>query len=255
MVHIRERVVRSLKIRLTGVYFLGEKMKITNPFKGMTAFEIVLFTASLVAVVVSFIFSPSKNYLNLAASVIGVIAIMFVAKGHVFGQILTVVFSVCYGIISYFFRYYGEMITYLALSAPMAVGAIIVWIKNPYKQTSEVKIRKLTKLNVILTFVISIAVTVAFYFILKALNTNNLIFGTISVFTSCIAATLVILRSPYYGLGYAINDLVLIVLWALATTEDLSYIPMICCFAMFFIDDIYGFVNWRKMLRRQEKDS
>ncbi len=229
-------------------------MKIKNPFKGMTVFEIILLAVSIVTVTVSYILSPSKNYLNLVASLIGAVAIIFVAKGNVLGQILTVIFAVFYGIISYRFRYYGEMITYLALSAPMAVAAVISWIKNPYKQTAEVKIRKLTKSNVMVILVLSIAVTVAFYFILKALNTANLIFSTVSVFTSFLAASLVFLRSPYYGLGYALNDLVLIVLWALATVEDLAYVPMICCFAIFLIDDIYGFVNWRKMLKRQEKN-
>ena len=61
-----------------------------------------------------------------------------------------------------------------------------------------------------------------------------------------------IYRSPYYALAYAINDLVLIVLWTLASLADISYVPMVACFVMFFANDIYGFINWQKMKRKQK---
>ena len=51
-------------------------------------------------------------------------------------------------------------------------------------------------------------------------------------------------------MGYAANDLVLIILWILAAIEETSYISGIVCFAAFLANDIYGFINWRKM----EKD-
>lgn len=221
----------------------------------MTKFEIILYATSLIVVTASFIASPSMDYLTLVGSLIGVTALIFVAKGHVFGQILTVVFAVFYGIISYFFRYYGEMITYLALSAPIAIASIISWLKHPYKKSAEVAVKRLTKKNILFLSISSVAVTVAFYFILKALGTANLIFSTISVFTSFVAAFLTFLRSPYYGIGYAANDIVLIVLWALATAENLAYLPMIFCFVMFLINDIYGFINWTRMKKRQENNS
>lgn len=67
---------------------------------------------------------------------------------------------------------------------------------------------------------------------------------TVSVATSFIAASL-------YGLGYAANDIVLIIMWIMATVDDPSYLPMIVCFLVFFINDCYGFINWRKIRQRQ----
>ena len=78
-------------------------------------------------------------------------------------------------------------------------------------------------------------------------------FSTISVTTSFLAAFLTFLRSPLYALGYAANDIVLIVLWVLATMGDKDYLPMIICFIIFLINDIYGYVSWRKMEKDQEK--
>jgi len=56
------------------------------------------------------------------------------------GQILTVIFAVFYGIISFFFTYYGEMITYLFMTSPMAILAAIEWYRNPFKKSKEVKV-------------------------------------------------------------------------------------------------------------------
>ncbi len=227
-------------------------MKITNPFKDLTKFERILWTFSMAMVIISFAFSDG-GYLEAIASLIGVTALIFVAKGYVLGQILTVAFSVFYGIISFFFSYYGEMITYLFMTAPMAVMSIISWVKHPYKGTKEVEITHLTPKKSAVMSALTIIVTVIFYFILKYLNTANLLFSTISVTTSFIAVYLTFLRSPYYALGYAANDIVLIVLWILASMENISYLPMVVCFVMFLVNDLYGFYNWRKMRKRQEK--
>lgn len=227
-------------------------MKLKNPFRDLTKFELRLWLVSMVVVAASFLLSPAKDYLTLTASLIGVTALIFVAKGYVLGQILTVIFAVFYGIISFYFTYYGEMITYLCMTAPMAIVATIEWIKNPYQQSAEVKVAPLTAQKLTVLCVLTVLVTIAFYFILGALNTANLLISTVSVTTSFLASGLTFLRSPYYALAYAANDIVLIILWILASMVDISYLPMILCFVMFFANDIYGFVNWRRMEKKQK---
>lgn len=226
-------------------------MKISNPFRDLTKFELCLWIFSMVMVLASFAFSEG-GYLEAIASLIGVTALIFVAKGYVLGQILTVAFSVFYGIISFFFGYYGEMITYLFMTAPMAVMAIISWVRHPYKDSKEVEVSHLSVKKIVVMIILTAAVTGAFYFILGALGNANLVVSTISVTTSFIAVYFTFLRSPYYALGYAANDIVLIVLWVLASMENISYIPMAVCFVMFLFNDLYGFYNWRKMRKRQE---
>jgi len=223
-------------------------------WKYFSAGEKLLWFVSVIAVTVSFAVFDRENYLNLSASLIGVTSLIFIAKGNPAGQILSVVFSALYGAISYFCAYYGEMITYLGMTAPMAIAAVIVWLKNPYKgKRTEVKVNKTGKKDWILLTIFTVAVTVAFYFILKTLGTANLIVSTVSVATSFAAVFLTFRRSPFYAVFYALNDLVLIVLWSLAAVNDLSYISVIACFAAFFINDIYGFLNWRRMAKRQKE--
>ena len=228
-------------------------MKIKNPFNDLTGFEKCLWITSVCMTVLSFLISGGGDILSMTASLIGVTALIFIAKGYVLGQVLTVVFSVFYGIVSFYFRYYGEMITYLCMTAPIAVLSVISWLRHPYEGTKEVEVNKVTKKQVTVMIILTVIVTFIFYFILKALKNENLFFSTVSITTSFIASYLTFLRSPYYAVGYAANDIVLIILWIFAATENISYLPMVICFVMFFINDMYGFYNWEKMRKKQNK--
>ncbi len=216
--------------------------------------EIILWCLSVFFVIASFCIFDRENYLTLIASLTGVTSLIFNAKGNPFGQFLMIVFSLLYGIISYSFSYYGEMITYLGMTMPMAIFALISWLKNPYNgNKSEVKINSLNKIEVAFMWVITIIITVIFYFILKAFNTANIIPSTISVTTSFLAVYLTFRRSSFFALVYATNDIVLIILWTMASITDLRYISVVVCFVAFLINDIYGFVNWEKMKKRQNQ--
>ena len=229
-------------------------MKIGSVLASLNETERLIWSCSVIVIVISFVVSGGGDVLTLIASLIGATALIFVSKGMVIGQVLTVVFAVFYGIISLYFRYYGEMITYLGMTAPIAIATVVAWLKHPYKQSAEVEVSRVSKRQLAVLCVGAVLVTVFFYFILKALGNANLLFSTISVTTSFIASYLTFLRSEFYGLGYAANDIVLIVLWVLATIEDRSYLPMVICFVVFLINDLYGFLNWRRMKRRQRAD-
>ena len=218
-----------------------------------TKFEIVLWSFSVLSIIISFMVFDRSNYLTLCASLIGVTSLIFCAKGNPVGQVLMIIFSIIYGIISYSFSYFGEMITYLGMTLPMCVFALVSWLKNPYKDNkSEVAVAKLKKKDIPLIIISALVVTIAFYFILKHFNTANLLPSTFSVTTSFIAAFLTYKRSPFFALAYATNDIVLIVLWVLATKEDISYISVIICFVVFLFNDLYGFSNWLRMQKRQQ---
>jgi nicotinamide mononucleotide transporter len=222
-----------------------------NPFKELSKFELGLWLFSVVSICVLFLFTSEKDYLTLIASLIGVTMLIFISKGYVFGQILAVIFAAFFGIVSFYFRYYGEMIIYFGMSAPIAVITAFKWLKNLYRRSPEVTVKTLSAREIIIMIVLTAVVTTAFYFILKALKTANLVMSVISVATNFAAGLLMLKRSPFYAIGYAVNDIALIILWVLAALENISYLPMVACFAVFLINDIYGFYNWRKMKKRQ----
>ena len=226
-------------------------MSIKKALKSLTKFEIILWIISILVIIVSYL-GQEHSLLNIITSIIGITGVLFLAKAHVLGPMLFVLFAVLYAVISYTFRYYGEAITYLVMDLPISIASIISWIRNPYKDTIEVKINNLNKKQTIVLVISSIIVTIIFYFILKALNTENLYVSTISITTSFIASYLMFYRSRFYGLGYAANDVVLICLWTYASIRDVSYLPMVLCFLMFFINDIYALISWNRMYHKQK---
>lgn len=127
-----------------------------------------------------------------------------------------------------------------------------ILVSPPFKgDKAEVEVNKLKKNEPIIMWFLTIIITVIFYVILRAFNTKNIIPSTISVTTSFIAVNLTFRRSSFYAIGYAANDIALIILWTLATMENISYISVIVCFIAFLANDIYGFINWQKMAKRQ----
>ncbi len=220
--------------------------------KYFSKFEVGLWCSSVVLILISFFLFNKSDYLTLAASLIGVTSLIFAAKGNPVSQALMIIFSILYGIISYTFDYYGEMITYLGMTGPMAAFALISWLKNPYKgKKSEVKVNKISIKETVFMLILTTAVTVIFYFILEYFGTANIIPSTISVTTSFIAVYLTFRRSAYYALAYAANDIILIILWILAALTDISYISVIICFVVFLVNDLYGFISWERMSARQ----
>lgn len=217
-----------------------------------TKAERILWALSVSAVIAVFVLFDRGNGLTLIASLIGVTSLLFNAKGNPVGQLLMIAFSALYGYISYTFCYFGEMVTYLGMTAPMAAVALVSWLKNPYRgNRAEVKVNQISRKEHALMWLLTALVTVLFYFILAHFRTANLLPSTLSVTTSFLAVYLTFRRSPYFALGYAANGMILIVLWTLAALEDLSYVSVAVCFAVFLVNDLYGFLSWRKMEKRQ----
>lgn len=228
---------------------IREKFKentMSNPIKNLTKKEWILWMGSLAIVILSNLLSTDIDVLTLVSACVGITSLIFAAKGNVWAQILMVVFSILYGLLSWQFRYWGEMITYIGMTMPMAVWSTITWIKNPSESGQEVAIQKLTRKHVAGIAAAGVIVTAVFYMILKALDTPNILFSTISITTSFLAASLTMLRSSYYALGYASNDIILIVMWVLASIENPAYIPVVVNFIIFFFNDMYGFVSWKR---------
>ena len=229
-------------------------MRIKDALRSLTKFEWLLWLGSMGLIVLGCCFGREFDGLVLLASLLGATMLIFVSKGEPFGQVLCILFALLYGYISWRLRYYGEMITYLGMSAPMALTVFISWLRNPFQQgKSQVRVEGLTALRVELLVLLTILVTWIFYFILKWLDTPNLMLSTLSITTSFFAVGLTYLRSPWYALAYAANDIVLIGLWVLAGAQNASCWPMVTCFVVFLLNDLYGFLNWCRMRARQQE--
>lgn len=145
------------------------------------------------------------------------------------------------------------MITYLGMTGGIAILSLISWLKHPTsKNDKTVVVNKLKIREYLFLIGLSVIVTTAFYYLLNALGTNNIVISTISVLTSFIASYLTLRRSKYYAAAYLANDIVLITMWSMASLENKAYISVAICFAIFFVNDLYGLISWWKRERKQE---
>lgn len=230
-------------------------MKFKAFFKSFSAVEWIIWGGSVIAITLAFLLCGNTDYLQLAASLVGACALILLAKGNVIGQFLCVAFAVFYAVISYFNTYYGEMIICLGMNVPIALAAIVAWLRHPSAQREgEVAVNRLKLREYPLLLLAALAVCVLFFFLLRALGTANLWWSTVSVFTSGFAMLLSVRRSPLYAFAYCLNDLVLIVLWALTLGKAPENSAMVVCFCIFLINDAYGLANWLRMRKRQEKE-
>lgn len=214
--------------------------------------ELTLWGGSVLTILLSFLLFRGDSLLTLAASLIGVTSLIFNAKGNPLGQLMMIVFSLLYGIISFSFSYFGEMLTYLGMTAPMAVFSMLSWLRNPYEgNKSEVKVNHLEAHEKFSMVILTVVVTTFFYFVLRYFHTSNLLPSTVSVMTSFLAVYLTYKRSSYYAVAYAANDMVLVFLWLMASVVNRMYLSVAVCFGVFLLNDIYGFISWQKMKERQ----
>ena len=107
-----------------------------NPIKSLTRREWCLWLASLAVVLIANQITPELDPLTMTAALVGVTSLVFAAKGNVWSQVLMIVFSILYGVISFRFRYWGEMITYLGMTLPMAVWSTVTWLKTRRRKTA-----------------------------------------------------------------------------------------------------------------------
>lgn len=226
-----------------------------NPFKFFSRSDWIIYTLSIAIILLSNIFAREIDYFKVIATIIGATSLIFIAKGHFLGQIIMIVFAVFYSILSYINGYYGEIIISAGLTLPLSISSIYTWVKNPYKKGENVvKSYRLNSKDVITTILISLVVLIGGFFVLRALNTNDLFVSTISLGTSFVASYLMFRRNSFYAIAFMFNDIVLIVLWSLASVGDITNLSVVSCFVMFLINDLYAFVSWKMREKRQYKN-
>lgn len=223
-------------------------------FKEWSHFEILFLFCSLIVITLCFILGTDRNVFSLVVSLIGVISVLTVAKGLVIAPMINIVYNIIYAILSITQQYYGEAIIYIFLMIPISVMSIVEWLKNKSKDDENVvEINKIHGIEYMWLSVVTLIATIGFYFLLKFLNTNELVISTISLISSLVASYLMLRRCSYYALGFMANDIILIILWGLVVKNNsIAYLPTVITFVVFLINDIYGFINWKKIEKKQE---
>lgn len=230
--------------------------KIKKIFNYFTITEKFIWLGSFLLITILFFIFDSSNLLSYISSIVGITALIFMAKANPIAHILFIVFSAFYAYMSFINAYYGEVFDYIILTIPLSIISLISWFKNLNTKNNilETKISSINIKQTVFISILSITVAIIMYFILKYFGTSNLLISTFSVTTNFFAASLSIKRSHYFALAYAFNDIVLIILWSMQLANDFSYIIMVVYFFITLLNDIYIFISWIR-LRDKQKSS
>jgi len=221
-------------------------------FKGWSILELILlFLGPTTALTVGLVFR--SDIFTILASTTGIICALLLAKGLVIGQFVGIVLVVLYSITSYKNAFYGEMIIYIIIMLPMYIWSIVEWSKHKNQTTESIEVNTIKPKEWGIVSVCALVIFIGFYFLLKALNTNELIISTLSVVDNLFAIYLLARRSKYGFVSYIVNDLILIVLWGIPVIQgNLLLMAMLINPCINLINDIYGVVNWSKLQKTQK---
>ena len=227
--------------------------KIKRYLKEWKWYELLfLFIALTTLITLSILFN--SNIIDLLTSILTIIMCLLLTKGKFTGHIVGIIATILYVISSTFVGYYGEVIISIVLMLPMGVWALISWLKNrrnDKEQGKVVIIKKVKTIELIILFLSQIIMFIGYYFLLKAFNTQFLIMSTLSVSVSFIGTYLLIRRSDLNWLIWIFNSFIIISLWLYMTVIDLSYITLTVMSFFLLINNIYGYINWQVLKKRQ----
>lgn len=225
-------------------------------WKGYNILDLILILTGIIVVTISGILFESKWYI-IISTLLGLCCVFTQAKGKISTQFIGIVYFCFYIFISYTQKYYGEAILYLVILLPMYIYGVIHWLKNRDKNDNVVIVRSnLSRNEWIISSIGFLVVAIGVYYLLKVLNTSQLIISTLAFVSMLPAVYLLIRRCKWNQVAFLVNDFIVPVLWIFLVVQgDLSFLPM-CIYHIFQITyDIYGFIEWLRLEKRQKENS
>lgn len=223
-----------------------------KPFYDWNAFELcLLFGGSVVMLVLGIVFK--SWWLTILTSLCNLLCCVLSAKGKVLASFVGLVCIVLYSVLSFYNRYFGEIIISACVMLPLYIWQICEWMKNRDKKENVVLVNSIKGKEWLILSISAVVVFVAFYFLLKILNTANLIVSTISIIGNLVGMYLLIRRSKFGFASYLADDVVFFVLWLIPTVQgNLSLLPIVINPLLNIMSDVYGLVNWNKLQIKQK---
>lgn len=208
-----------------------------------------------------------QAWFNVADLIILMINIDLVSRGKIVGIYIGLIECFMYIYICYVTGLYGEIIKMCALNIPLNIFSIISWTKSlkeqkkkkysDAKEESSVVIKKLKAKSYIWIALGSVVLYVGFYFGLKAIGSNALIFSTAVLTLTVFAKILSGLRykenylfSLAAGILSTLMWIEVIVTSAKSGSFDYSILLMVLNSLAIVTNDIQGYSIWKAMYRK-----
>ncbi|MGN7178140.1 nicotinamide riboside transporter pnuC [Paenibacillus sp. FSL R5-0490] len=226
-------------------------------FKNWTRFEIVwLITFTLVNIYLFFAWSDSL--LGLISSITGMLCVVLVAKGKIANYYFGIVQTLTYAYIAYGYGLYGEAMLNALFYFPVQFIGIYLWKQHKTNQDvkgEDVKVKSLTKKGWLYTLISIVTLTIGYGFFLRYLEGNFVWTDSATNVLSITAQILMLKRFAEQWLLWISVNVLSIILWAGALiTQGGNDFSMLVMWTAFLVNSIYGYINWRKLYVKQNKE-
>ena len=223
-------------------------------WKGYNLLDLILILTGMVVVTISGILFGSEWYI-IVSTLLGLLCVFTQAKGKIATQFIGIIYFCFYIFISYTQKYYGEALLYLIIMLPMYIYGVIHWLANTDKKDNVVIVKSnLSKKEWLISSLCFVCISIGVFFLLKVLNTSQLIISTLSFVSMLPAVYLLMRRCKWNQVAFLINDFIVPILWLFLVIQgELSFLPM-CIYHIFQITyDIYGLIQWIKLEKKQKE--
>ena len=208
---------------------------------------------ALIAAVYTLFTSSDAQPLYLAATLItlitGVFYMILGAKGRRSNFIFCIINTLTFAFVAYANQFYGSLAINLLYYLPCSFIGFYLWGRNS-RQNHEVIARKLALRQAIIIAVALIIGTTGLKFALDALGGTSTFLDSLGTISAIIANLLVLARYREQWLVWMISDLAQLALWGF--TGDPA---MIALRILYPITAIYGYINWRKLVKSPKSKS
>lgn len=210
---------------------------------GFNLFDKVFMASMVLLQIIVYIISPD-TVLGIIAGISGVISVVLCAKGKISFYFIGFIQTGTYLVLSWQNKFYGEVLENIFYLVTMVWG-IFIWKKNLKKEEDgsvQVKAKKFTPTQWILSIIASIIATIIMGFFLDKIGSHQAYTDAATNILSIFAQFLMIKRYREQWLWWLIIDILCLKLWFVAGNWS-----MFAMYIAWIINCIYGWYNWTKL--------
>jgi len=229
----------------------GVRRYLKSELTGWKLFDVFWLTLAT-SVILGLSIYWKDTFLSLLAAVTGTWCVILTGKGKRSSFIFGLVNTVCYAIVSFGAKYYGEVMLNLIYYLPMNFVGWFVWKKHMNDETGEVVKERLTLRKSAVIYFLTGAGIFGYGFILKKLGGNLPYIDSMSTVISVVAQILSIKRLMEQWVLWIVVDIVTVIMWAVHFTQGGETVATLAMWSVYLINAVIMFIRW---YREAKKDA
>ena len=221
-----------------------------NFWTGYSAWEKLFMLIAVSMQVAVFCISPDTP-LNIIAGIAGCVSVIMCAKGRTMFYFIGFIQTVTYLVLAWQNKFYGEVLENIFYFVTMIWG-IFEWKKNEVANddgTEDVRALKFSVAQWILSVVSTVALTWLMGMWLESIGSAQAYTDAATNVLAVFAQILMVKRYREQWLWWLIIDLLCIKMWWVAGNWS-----MVAMYAVWTVNCLYGWGNWSKLNKTQNKE-